>query len=446
MCSICGVVSEKFRPESTYWGKMCEYVTGSKAIMTKGCFASGIKYCFVTQIDNRECFAIIDGEINNTNALKYNLNLHGIVFETGNVAELVLLCYIYFGERVFKIIKGKFTAVIWNGCENELILLRDKVGINTIFYYFDDLRFAFASEIKGVLMFPFVKKELCDDIYCRLFALSSGLRQNETLFSNIYEVPPGCFIRHKNFKTQVVSYHTFCLKDSADNFNQTVSGIEYLCKNCFDMPVMTEKVIGKQKLADYIERYVEISDFPTPYINLKTLSNLDSNDVFADFMWIFNVSERFELPSVWCKMQDIEYVNRFLSTLPWFEHKDEKDITKKEGVYIKQYIVIPQLVYARKKACKNLVFPLLDEEITDYSLKSLKYAKKLSKLFACDSAKRNKENYKNLKELFNEMLLCDNAMCGLIDKQELIRLTKVSPRPETMLYLLQVDAWLKKYL
>jgi hypothetical protein len=40
----------------------------------------------------------------------------------------------------------------------------------------------------------------------------------------------------------------------------------------------------------------------------------------------------------------------------------------------------------------------------------------------------------------------ENLMCGLIDKEELLKFTRLFPRPETMLYLLQVDVWLNMFL
>lgn len=446
MCGVCGIVSENFKPESRYWGKMCEYITKSKSISTGGCFASSSSGYFYKEIVGCGCFAIVEGTIHNYKAIKHNLYLKGVVVETDNVAELVLLCYMYLGQRCFKIFKGEFCVVIWNGCDKELILFRDKVGLNTIFYYVDGVRLVFSTKIKGILKFPFVKAELCEDLYCKLFTLSGGSNQGETLFSKIYEVPAGSYVRYKDLKTEVKSYHTFTISDVTDSFPQTVSAFKYLSKSNADTVLMTEKTMSKNQLKENIESFVERCDFPSPYIDLKTLSNLGSEECFTDLTGIFNMPERFKLPTSFCKKQDREFVNGFLSTLPWFEHKGEKDISKKEEIYIKQYLVLPQVVYARKNACKNIKFPYVTEEITELSLNSLKHLKKLSKEFSETPYRRNKENIKNLKALFSEMTECENLMCGLIEKEEILKFTRLFPRPETMLYLMQVNIWINRYL
>ncbi len=446
MCNICGIVSEKFRPESAYWGKMCEYVTKGKTISAKGCYASGRGESFSKEFSGSRYLVVFDGKIHNLDALKRSLGLRGAVFETENTAELVLLYYIFLGENCFKLFKGEFSIVVWDGTKQQLLLVRDKVGFNTLFYYFDGIRLIFSSEIKGVLKFPCVKKDLCDDIYCKLFALTGGRTPGETLFSKIFEIPPGCYVKYKNSVLTVENYHMFSVSDATDTYAQTVNGLKYLCKNDFGNDFMQEKPMTKLTLKENIKLYLKMCDLPSPYVDLKTLSNIASDDKFFDLTSIFCAPERFKLPSVWCKKQEREYVNGFLSTLPFFEFKDEKDIQKKEEIYIKQYIVIPQVVYAKRKMCKNIFFPFLKEETAAYSLNNIKYAKKLAGEFGGERYKRNKENYKNLKTLFSEMILSKNAMSGLIEKEELLKFTRLFPRPETMLYLLQVDMWLNMFL
>ena len=445
MCNICGIVSEKIRPESAYWGKMCEYVTKGKLITSGGCCASGKGESFFKIFSGHKYFVIVDGKIQNAASLKRSLDLRGTAFETESDAELVLLYYILLGESSFKLFKGEFCIVIWDGAENELIMVRDKIGINTLFYYFDGFRLVFASEIKGIHIFPCVKKNLSDDIYCKLFAIAGGGLFGETLFDRIFEIPPGCYVSCKGLKVRVKSYHTFLVRDAADDLEQTISGIEYLTKNNKEHNLLKEKTISADRLKYNIERFVELSDLPSPYVDLKVISNIDSEEKFADTTGVFNIPARFKLPSVWCRRQDKEFTDGFLSTLPWFEHKGEKDILKKEEIYIKQYIVLPQLVYARRKACPGIFFPYLTEDVAEYSLKSLKYRKRISKCFA-DQCRYDKSNCKNLRILFFDMISDENAMAGLIDREELLKFSRLFPRPETILYLLQVNVWLNKFL
>ena len=446
MCNICGIVSENFRPESAYWGKICEYVTKSKVIKADGCYFSGTGDSFVKEFAGSRYMAVVEGKIRNCDGIKRSLGLRGEIIQDENVAELLILSYILMGEKCFKFFKGEFCAAIWDNAEKELIIIRDKIGINTLFYYYDGLRFAFSSGIKGLFNFPFVKKELCDDIYCRLFGAVGGNASGETLFKRIFEIPPGCYIKYKCSKREIKNYHMFSVADYTDTLKQTIYGLEYLCKDNINPNLMQEKIMSKDTLRENIETFVEWNDLPTPYVDLKTISNVGCKEEFDDMTSVFNVCERFKLPSVWCGKSDKEFTDEFLSTIPWFPHKDEKDICEKENVYIKQYLVLPQVVSARRKACKNIFFPFLKEEIVEYSLKSLKYSKKISKHFELENQKCNKTNYKNLKALFFDMLSDGNLMAGLIEREELLKFTRLFPRSETMLYLIQVDIWLNKFL
>jgi len=446
MCNICGIVSEKFRPESTYWGKMCEYVTKSKSIKGNGCFASGVHDTYCKFLGESEYIVLVDGKIRNSDALVRSINLRGIGTETTHIAEIVFWCYILHGESCFKNFKGEFCIVIWDGYEKELIMIRDKTGINTLFYYQDGLRLAFASQIKGLFTFPFTKKELCDDIYCRLFALAGNRSPGETLFKNICEVPPGCYVKYKDFKVTVVRYHIFSLKDRTDDFEQTISGVEYLCKNSNNVDIMCEKDLTKDTLKNNIKKFVLKSDMPSPYVNMKTLSNMDAEENIYDRTGVFNIPHIAKLSAMWCRKNVKEFTNDYLSTLPPFDFKDEKDISKKEEIYLKQYIVLPQVVYAKRKACEHIQFPFLNEDVTEYLLHSLDYGKRIAKHLYPVQNKCNKHNLKVLKTAFYEMLSERNLMSGLIGKDELLKFTRLFPRPETMLYLIQVDIWLNSFL
>ena len=125
----------------------------------------------------------------------------------------------------------------------------------------------------------------------------------------------------------------------------------------------------------------------------------------------------------------------------------KKDISKKEEMYIKLSVVLPQVISAKRAAWGNIVFPFLEEMVVEYSLKSIKYKEKLLK--AClkrPETRLLKENIKALKSLFNKKVQDANFMMGFVEKDELLRFTRLFPRPETMLYLLQVDIWLNKFL
>lgn len=449
MCEVCGIVSASLKPESSYWKKMCEYVTDTKkeAFQKNGCTISAKRDFYIKDIAGHKCFAAVDGNVENYDRIRQSLELRGVVFEGVTAAELALLSYFAFGKGAFKIFHGAFSVVIWDGCEKELVLARDKIGFNQFFYYYDGQRIVFASRIKSLLKFPFVKKDFCDDIYCKLFTLAGSRLSFETLFDKIYEVPPSNIVVYKDKKLTIENYFTFGFDTAADSFKQTIGGFKYLLKKESLPAPAIEKVITEDEIFDRLNRFVEKTDMPSPYINLNDLSNLESDESFVNFTSVFNIPERFKLPMKGCDAGDKEFINDFLSTLPPFSYEDEKDISKKEAIYIKLSIVLPQVISAKKAVYKNILFPFLDESVVEYSLKSLKYEEKLLKnCLKKPKEKPIRENIRTLKSLFYKKITETDFMLGFIEKEELLRFTRLFPRPETMLYLLQADIWLNKFL
>ena len=446
---MCGIVSIGLRPESSYWRKMCEYITGSNknSFQENGCSASSNCDFYVKDVADKKCFVAFDGEINNYDRLRKNLQMRGAVFATESCAELILHSYFAFGKTAFKNLHGSFAIAIWDGYKQELILVRDKIGFKPLFYYFDGTRLVFSSRICGVLKFPFVKKDFCDDIYCKLFTLAGSKLAFDTLFDKIYEVPPSAIVTYRSGRIKTENYFMFDMESTTDSFSQTLKGLDFLLADRhFDL-VMTEKPMLQNELENKIKEYVLISHLPSPYIDLNDLSNLGSTQRYVSSINLFTIPKRFKLPIKNCEGADREFVNDFLSTLPPFSYTDEKDITIKEEMYIKMSVVLPQVITAKTSACENIVFPYLQEQIFEYCLKSMKYKERLLRTyFVSKKPKPLKENIKVLKKLFSKMISDKNAMLGLVQREELLRFTRLFPRPETMLYLLQADMWLNMFL
>jgi len=246
---------------------------------------------------------------------------------------------------------------------------------------------------------------------------------------------------------EVHNYFVFNLDSTTDSFKQTVSGLEFLLKGKEVPNPLEEKIMTQDEMADKIEEFITRADMPSPYVDLRALSNQGVNEQFADLANIFSIPRRFKLPIKDCESGDKEFINDFLSTLPPFSYKDEKDITKKEEMYIKLSIVLPQYIYARRNIGSRVIFPYLEESVAQYCLKSMKYGDKLQKFSLKNHKERpQKENVRVLKSLFYKMLSDKNAMLGFVEREELLKFTRLFPRPETMLYLVQVNIWLNRFL
>lgn len=113
------------------------------------------------QSRNKRFVMIFNGEIYNFKLLKNQLKAKNIHFNTSSDTEVLLEAISFWGlEGALKKVSGMFSIAIWDKKKLILSLIRDRMGIKPLYYYFDGLSFAFASEIKALKMLPWLDFEI----------------------------------------------------------------------------------------------------------------------------------------------------------------------------------------------------------------------------------------------------------------------------------------------
>lgn len=92
-----------------------------------------------------------NGEIYNFLELKSELVGYGYQFQTNSDTEVILTAYHRWGEDCQLKFNGMWAFAIWDRQERKMFLSRDRFGVKPLIYYYDDKRFAFASEMKAFL-------------------------------------------------------------------------------------------------------------------------------------------------------------------------------------------------------------------------------------------------------------------------------------------------------
>lgn len=94
---------------------------------------------------------VFNGEIYNYQKLKNELKSRNIKFKTNSDTEVILKYYEIYGENCVAKFNGMFAIAIWDKVLKTLFIARDRLGEKPLYYYFDDEKFIFASEIKSIL-------------------------------------------------------------------------------------------------------------------------------------------------------------------------------------------------------------------------------------------------------------------------------------------------------
>jgi asparagine synthase (glutamine-hydrolysing) len=93
----------------------------------------------------------LNGEIYNYLELRNELSTHGRRFTTGTDTEVLLAAFAEWGAGALQRLRGQFAFAMWDRETSRLWLARDRVGEKPLYYWRDDQRFVFASEIKALL-------------------------------------------------------------------------------------------------------------------------------------------------------------------------------------------------------------------------------------------------------------------------------------------------------
>lgn len=152
--------------------------------------------------DQKDCWIVFNGEIYNFLDLRKELQAKGYRFKTHSDTEVVLRAYEEWGDDCLHRLRGMFAFAIYdsrsakNGsadCIEErsrLLLARDRVGKKPLYYYRDETRIIFGSEIKAILAHPSVQRRVCRKVL-PLYLTYGYVPAPYTFFENIYELAPG---------------------------------------------------------------------------------------------------------------------------------------------------------------------------------------------------------------------------------------------------------------
>ncbi len=149
---------------------------------------------------------VFNGEIYNFEKLKHQLKQkHN--FKSKTDTELLIHLYEEKGIKMVSELEGMFAFCIYDSKKKKFFLARDKSGIKPLYYYSNNKKFIFCSEIKGILEYKEIKKEI------NLNPLSSYLifRANttsQTFFQNIAKLPAGNTLTY-DLRTQNIEINSY---------------------------------------------------------------------------------------------------------------------------------------------------------------------------------------------------------------------------------------------
>src|SRR5687768_8980645 len=133
---------------------------------------------------------VFNGEIYNHEKLRAGLEQRGHRYTSRTDSETILHLYEERGLDFIHDIEGDYAIAIWDAHGEQLVLVRDRIGVKPLYFYHRDGRFVFASEIKAILQHPAVTPDIDEQqLYHYLTFLTTPAPA--TLFRDIQKLPAG---------------------------------------------------------------------------------------------------------------------------------------------------------------------------------------------------------------------------------------------------------------
>lgn len=155
--------------------------------------------------EDESVWIVFNGEIYNYKDLRLDLLNKGHVFRTHSDTETIVHLYEEFGDQCVEKLRGMFGFAIWDQRKRKLLLARDRTGIKPLYYGVTDHTLVFGSEMKALLVDPEIKREVQTSTIDR-FLTFDYVAGNDTLFKNIYKLPPGSLMVVQNGKLEIKQY------------------------------------------------------------------------------------------------------------------------------------------------------------------------------------------------------------------------------------------------
>jgi asparagine synthase (glutamine-hydrolysing) len=186
---------------------------------------------------------VFNGEIYNYRELREFLVAKGHVFKTQSDTEVIVHLYEELGETCVERLRGMFAFAIWDARRKSLFLARDRVGIKPLYYSMSNTSLIFASEIKAILGDPAMRAEVRPAMIDR-FLTFDYLPGEETLFRNIYKLPPGFSMTVRNGKSQKRQYWDLHFRPSSITFRQARSRLIDILDESVRLHMISDVPVG----------------------------------------------------------------------------------------------------------------------------------------------------------------------------------------------------------
>ncbi|MFG2136929.1 asparagine synthase (glutamine-hydrolyzing) [Streptomyces sp. NPDC048650] len=178
------------------------------------------------------------GEVYNHRELRAELTRLGHAFRTRSDTEVVLHAYLQWGESFAERLNGMYAFALWDPRTEQLLLVRDRMGIKPLYYHPTPDGVLFGSEPKAILAHPSVRPTVDAEGLAELITFTKT--PGHAVYKGMHEVRPGHLVRVGRGGITVKRYWALEAREHTDDLAATVTHIRELL----------DDIVARQLIAD----------------------------------------------------------------------------------------------------------------------------------------------------------------------------------------------------
>lgn len=257
MCAIAGILGLPFDSQilDTMLGTMLHRgPDGTGSYMERQCCLLHSRLAIVAPTDGAQPMALqwggqeyvitYNGELYNTMELRDSLKKLGHEFNGCSDTEVVLHAYAQWRERCVEKFNGVFSFGVWEKNKKRLFLARDRMGVKPLFYTLFSGGMLFASEIKTLLSYPNIPRELDREGAAQILLLGPGRIPGSGVLKNIFELMPGCCGYYCLGDWKWWQYWKLRDRQHQDSFEETAECVRYLVTDAVTRQMVSDVPFG----------------------------------------------------------------------------------------------------------------------------------------------------------------------------------------------------------
>ncbi len=251
-------------------------------------------------MEDNNLVIVFNGVIFNYKKLRDKLIKKGYNFFSDGDTEVILKCYLYYGEELVNHLDGVFSLSIYDKNTNELFCARDRLGIKPFYYIYTRDAFSFASNTKALIK-NVDNLSINNESLHYQFTLHSVVPAPNTIISKIHKLEPGSFIKINSngemIKRKYYSFNHIKLNNNIDE-REIIEETERLLLNAIEKRFYTADVDVGVLLSGGLDSSLivamaakhNLSDINTYSIGFPTIDNEEGNEFYYSNM----VSSKFK--------------------------------------------------------------------------------------------------------------------------------------------------------